>query len=94
VQDPSRSRLVDLRGGQPEVGLGLLELLGRNGRERPLGEGLDDLLGDPVVQPALDALLQALDGGRLIRHGWFGSQRNGRRSAPVWYGLIWSNRKR
>ena len=78
VQDPAGPGLVDLGGGDPEVGLGLLELLGGHGREGPLHVGLDDLLGDPVVHPALGVLLQALDRGGRVRHGWFQEARASR----------------
>ena len=69
VQDAADAGLVDLGDRESEIGLGLLGVPFGSGLEGALGVGLDDLLGDPVVQAALLVLAEALLGGLGIGHG-------------------------
>ncbi len=64
MEHPARARLVDLGRRDLDVGRRLVEIVGRQRRHRPLGQRLDDLLGDAIMQAALGALPHALGRGR------------------------------
>src|SRR5690606_28030800 len=68
VEDTARTRLIDPRQGEAEVGRGLVEATLLDGREGPLGVRSDNLLGDAVAQPPLLALPESLRRGLRAGH--------------------------